>query len=130
MGLFDKFKNILKPKTEEEKKEITSYDKGLEKTSKEMSTKLTQLSKRHKQIDDSYFEELEDILITADIGVNTVMSFMDRLKKRIKEEAIQDVEDLKEIIVDEMFMIYVNNQILVNKIHFQQDGLTVLLFVK
>ena len=56
MGLFDKFKNILKPKTEEEKKEITSYDKGLEKTSKEMSTKLTQLSKRHKQIDDSYFE--------------------------------------------------------------------------
>ncbi len=129
MGLFDKFKNILKPKTEEEKKEITSYDKGLEKTSKEMSTKLTQLSKRHKQIDDSYFEELEDILITADIGVNTVMSFMDRLKKRIKEEAIQDVEDLKEIIVDEMFMIYVNNQILVNKIHFQQDGLTVLLFV-
>ena len=39
MGLFDKFKNILKPKTEEEKKEITSYDKGLEKTSKEMSTK-------------------------------------------------------------------------------------------
>lgn len=122
-------KNILKPKTEEEKKEITSYDKGLEKTSKEMSTKLTQLSKRHKQIDDSYFEELEDILITADIGVNTVMSFMDRLKKRIKEEAIQDVEDLKEIIVDEMFMIYVNNQILVNKIHFQQDGLTVLLFV-
>lgn len=129
MGLFDKFKNILKPKTEEEKKEITSYDKGLEKTSKEMSTKLTQLSKRHKQVDDSYFEELEDILITADIGVNTVMSFMDRLKKRIKEEAIQDVEDLKEIIVDEMFMIYVNNQILVNKIHFQQDGLTVLLFV-
>ena len=129
MGLFDKFKNILKPKTEEEKKEITSYDKGLEKTSKEMSTKLTQLSKRHKQIDDSYFEELEDILITADTGVNTVMSFMDRLKKRIKEEAIQDVEDLKEIIVDEMFMIYVNNQILVNKIHFQQDGLTVLLFV-
>ena len=129
MGLFDKFKNILKQKTEEEKKEITSYDKGLEKTSKEMSTKLTQLSKRHKQIDDAYFEELEDILITADIGVNTVMSFMDRLKKRIKEEAIQDVEDLKEIIVDEMFMIYVNNQILVNKIHFQQDGLTVLLFV-
>lgn len=129
MGLFDKFKNILKPKTEEEKKEITSYDKGLEKTSKEMSTKLTQLSKRHKQIDDSYFEELEDILITADIGVNTVMSFMDRLKKRIKEEAIQDVEDLKEIIVDEMFMIYVNNQILVNKIQIQQDGLTVLLFV-
>ena len=129
MGLFDKFKRILKPKTEEEQQEIKSYDKGLEKTTKEMSTKLTQLSKRHKQIDDAYFEELEDILITADIGVNTVMRFMDRLKKRIKDEAIQDVEDLKEIIVDEMFVIYVNNQILVNKINYNPNGLTVLLFV-
>ena len=129
MGLFDKFKNILKPKTEEEKVEIKSYDKGLEKTTKEISTKLTLLSKRHKQIDDAYFEELEDILITADIGVNTVMNFMDRLKKRIKEESIQDVNDLKEIIVDEMFVIYVNNQILVNKINYNQNGLTVLLFV-
>ena len=129
MGLFDKFKRILKVNTEEEKKELQSYDKGLEKTTKEMQTKLTRLSKRHKQIDDAYFEELEDILITADIGVHTVMSFMDRLKKRVKEEAIQDVEDLKEIIVDEMFVIYVNNQILVNKINYNSDGLTVLLFV-
>lgn len=129
MGLFDKFKRILKPNTEEEKKEIQSYDKGLEKTTKEMSSKLSKLSKRHKQIDDAYFEELEDILITADIGVHTVMSFMDRLKKRVKEEAIQDVDDLREIIVDEMFVIYVNNQILVNKINYNPDGLTVLLFV-
>lgn len=129
MGLFDKFKRILKVNTEEEKKELQSYDKGLEKTTKEMQTKLTQLSKRHKQIDDAYFEELEDILITADIGVHTVMSFMDRLKKRVKDEAIQDAEDLKEIIVDEMFVIYVNNQILVNKINYNPDGLTVLLFV-
>ena len=121
MGLFDKFKRILKPNTEEEKKEIQSYDKGLEKTTKEMSSKLSQLSKRHKQIDDAYFEELEDILITADIGVHTVMSFMDRLKKRVKEEAIQDVDDLREIIVDEMFVIYVNNQILVNKINYNPD---------
>ena len=129
MGLFDKFKRILKVNTEEEKKELQSYDQGLEKTTKEMRSKLAQLSKRHKQIDDAYFEELEDILITADIGVHTVMSFMDRLKKRVKEEAIQDVDDLREIIVDEMFVIYVNNQILVNKINYNQDGLTVLLFV-
>ncbi|MBS7020837.1 MAG: signal recognition particle-docking protein FtsY, partial [Firmicutes bacterium] len=129
MGLFDKFKNILKPKTEEEKKEIEVYDKGLTKASNEMSSKLSMLSKKHRQVSEAYFEELEDILITADIGVNTVMSFMDRLKKRVKEEAIQDVDDLKEIIVDEMFVIYVNNQILVNKINYNQNGLTVLLFV-
>lgn len=129
MGLFDKFKNILKPKTEEEKKEIEVYDKGLTKASQEMSSKLSMLSKKHRQINDAYFEELEDILITADIGVNTVMNFMDRLKRRVKEESIQDVDDLREVIVDEMFVIYVNNQILVNKINYNSDGLTVLLFV-
>ena len=122
MGLFDKFKNILKPKKEEEKVEIKSYDKGLEKTTKEISTKLTLLSKRHKQIDDAYFEELEDILITADIGVNTVMNFMDRLKKRIKEESIQDVNDLKEIIEDEMFVTYVKSKFWLKKIIYIKNG--------
>ena len=41
---------------------------------------------------EEYFEELEDILIMADIGVNTVMNFIDRLKKRVKEENITDFE--------------------------------------
>ena len=56
MGLFDKFKRILKVNTEEEKKELQSYDQGLEKTTKEMRSKLAQLSKRPQQIDDAYFE--------------------------------------------------------------------------
>ena len=65
----------------------------------------------------------------ADIGVNTVMNFVDKLKKRVKQENITDVEDLREIIVDEMFIIYVNNQIIVNKINFSNEGPTVVLFV-
>ena len=65
----------------------------------------------------------------ADIGVNTVMDFIDRLKKRVKHENITDSEDLREIIIDEMFIIYVNNEIVVNKINFSNDGPTVVLFV-
>ena len=65
----------------------------------------------------------------ADIGVNTVMDFIDRLKKRVKHENIEDSEDLKEIIVDEMFIIYVDNSIMVNKIKFAESGPTVILFV-
>ena len=129
MGIFDKFKNIFSGKTEEQKKDIETYDKGLEKTRKEFSSKLSLLSKKHKKVSEEYFEELEEILIMADIGVNTVMKFVDQLRKRVKRENIVDTEDLKEIIVDEMFIIYVNNDVIVNKINFSETGPTVLLFV-
>ena len=125
MGLFDKLKNIFN----KEDKTVTLYSDGLEKTRKEVNTKLTMLSKKHKSLDNAYFEELEEILIMADIGVNTVMELIDKLKARVKRENIVDVDDLREIIVDEMFIIYVNNQILTNKINYASNGPTVLLFV-
>ena len=54
---------------------------------------------------EEYFEELEEILIMADIGVNTVMDFIDRLKKRVKHENIENSEDLREIIIDFSFYL-------------------------
>jgi fused signal recognition particle receptor len=65
----------------------------------------------------------------ADIGVNTVMTFVDRLRDRVKREKITDSSVLKEIIVDELFVMYVGNNIIDSKIHFSEDGPTVILFV-
>lgn len=127
MGLFDKFKQIFK--TQESKTETELYDKGLEKTRNDFVSKLTLLNKKHKKVSNEYFEELEEILIMADIGVETVMEFISRLKKRVKHENIIDSEDLKEIIVDEMFIIYVNNEVIVNKIQYSEESPTVVLFV-
>ena len=124
MGLF-KFKNLFKKND----KDLKSYDKGLEKTRKEFTSKLNLLTLKHNKIDEEYFEELEEILISADIGVNTVINFIDKLKKRVKHENIKDAEELKEIIVDEMFIIYVENEIIVNKINYAENGPTVILFV-
>lgn len=126
MGLFDKFKKIF---VKEEKQDVEVYDKGLEKTRKDFVNKISLLNSKHKKVSNEYFEELEEILIMADIGVNTVMTFIDRLKSRVKHENIVDSEDLKEIIIDEMFIIYVNNEIVVNKINFSENGPTVVLFV-
>lgn len=128
MGLFDKFKSIFTG-NKVEQKEVEIYDKGLEKTRKEFVSKISLLNLKYTKISPEYFEELEEILIMADIGVNTVMDFIDRLKKRVKRENIEDSEDLKEIIVDEMFIIYVDNSIMVNKIQFAESGPTVILFV-
>ena len=130
MGLFDKFKKILSGKTSvEDKKELNAYDAGLKKTRNEFVSKLNLLTLKHNKIDDSYYEELEDILIMADIGVNTVMMLIDKLKTRVKKENITSLEDLKEIIVDEMFIIYVNNEVIVNKINLSETGPSVVLFV-
>ena len=126
MGLFDKFKNVFSKK---ENVDVESYEKGLEKTRNEFVSKLNLLNSKYKKVSPEYFDELEEILIMADIGVNTVMSFVDRLKRRVKKENIIDSKDLLEIIVDEMFIIYVNNDVIVNKINYSSEGPTVILFV-
>lgn len=125
MGIFDKLKKVFS----KEDKEAFKYDNGLKKTRLEFTSKLTNLSNKYKFIDDDYFEELEDILITADIGVNTVVKFVDRLRHRVKEEKITSTEDLKNIIVDELFIMYVGNGIISSKINYASEGPTVILFV-
>ena len=113
----------------EEAKEIEKYDKGLEKTRKEFVSKLSLLGIKYTKVDDEYFDELEEILINADVGVNTVMKFIDKLRKRVKEEKITDTKYLNEVIVDELFIIYVEGESLTDKIHMAEEGPTVLLFV-
>ena len=130
MGLFSKIKEkFTKKEIFKDEKQEKRYDKGLEKTRKEFSDKLNKLNKKYKKVNTEYFEELEEILIMSDIGVNTVVKFMDRLVDRVRQEKIDDPEILKEIIVDELFIIYVNNEVLVNKINYSEEGPTVLLFV-
>jgi len=129
MGLFGNIKNLFKKQDEKAKEEVKVYEEGLTKSRDSFISRLTNLTKNHKRVDDEYFEELEDILIMADIGVNTVMNFIERLKKRVKSEKIENPEDLKEIIVDELFIIYVNDDIISSKVNFNNDGMTVILFV-
>ena len=129
MGLFSKIKNVFSNKNNETKEEVKNYDTGLKKSREEFVSQLANLSKKYKNINEDYFEELENILIMADIGINTVMTFVDRLKDRVKSEKITDSNILKEIIVDELFVMYVGNNIIDSKIHFTDDGPTVILFV-
>ena len=131
MGFFDKLKKIVSKDKEvfNDKKEKELYDKGFEKTRKELSDKLNKLSKKYSKVNEEYFEELEEILIMADIGVNTVMKFMERLVDRARKEKISDPEELKELIVDELFIIYVDEGVLSDKISYNDNGPTVLLFV-
>ena len=131
MGLFSKLKDLITKKNVEVKKseDVEAYDKGLEKTRNEFVSELSFLGRKYTKVTDEYYDELEELLIKADIGVNTVMSFMDRLKKRVKQENITDTDYLKEVIVDELFIIYVDDDDLTDKINMAKEGPTVILMV-
>lgn len=130
MGFFDKFKKKISKKVEEKDKEIVEvYDKGLKKTREEFVSKLSLLGIKYTRVSEEYFEELEDLLISADIGVNTVFKFIERLKARVKQENIEDTNYLMEVIVDELFIIYVNNESLSTKVNMSENGPTVILMV-
>ena len=133
MGFFNKLKDKFIKKeetnTKEEKESIEIYDKGLTKSRSTFSSRLLDLTKRYSKIDEEYFEELEEILINADIGVNTVMNFMDKLRKRAKDEKITEPSFLKEVIVDELFIIYVGGALLSTNLNRNETNPTVYLFV-
>lgn len=130
MGLFNKFKEKFSKKEEiQENKELDIYNKGLEKTRKEFVNELSVLGHKYTKVSEEYFEELEQILIMADIGVNTVMDFMDRIRARVKKENIIDTAYLQEVIIDELFIIYVEGESLSDKIKMNCDGPTVILMV-
>ena len=141
MSFFSKLKEKFKKKEavvvekdtaeeiKEEKEKIEVYDKGLEKTREEFVSKLSLLGIKYTKVSEEYFEELENILIMADIGVNTVFSFMDKIRDRVKKEHITDTAYLNEVIVDELFIIYVDGDSLTDKINIAEDGPTVILVV-
>lgn len=130
MGLFDRIKKTFQNKEKvQDQKKIEVYEKGLTKSRDNFTSKLTSLISRHNRVTEDFFMELEEILIMSDLGVNTVIKFMDRLRKRVSSEHIDDPSMLKEIIVDELFIIYVDGEIITSKINYQDNGPTVLLFV-
>lgn len=129
MGIFDKLKNFIVKKETDKDETTEQYNKGLEKSRKEFVSQLNLLGLKYTKVTEEYYEELENILIMADIGVNTVMKFMDRIRARVKKENITDVKYLNEVIVDELFIIYVEGENISDKIKMNSNGPTVILMV-
>lgn len=73
---------------------------GLTKTRDNITEKMEQVFTFNKKIDDDFLEELEEIMIMADMGVKTTSDIIDILKKRIKEQKITETEDVKGILRD------------------------------
>ena len=126
MGFFNKIKEKFfgQSVTQNEK-----YVAGLDKSGKGLSDKINQLAARYRTIDEDYFEELENILIMSDVGVNMVMKIVDEIKKEVRLENITDPNLINDIIIDKMFVIYANDSFMTTDINYNPNGLTVILMV-
>lgn len=125
MGLISFLKNKFKKKDNLTEK----YEKGMEKSRQNFSNKLTDLSRRYKAVNEEYFEELEQILIESDVGINLTLQIIDEVLEKSREEKISDPSLINELLVDRMFVGYASKGDVVNEIKFNDNGPTVLLVV-
>ena len=125
MGLFKKIKEALSKKssTKQEK-----YVSGLDKSRKNFVDKLAQLQSKYKNSNEEYLDELLQILILSDVGVNTAMHIIDATQAEAAASKITDIHQINEILVDKMFVAYTSDDYLTSEIQFVHD-LTVLLIV-
>ncbi|UAL49139.1 signal recognition particle-docking protein FtsY [Sutcliffiella horikoshii] len=126
MSFFKKLKEKLTTQTDS----VTEkFREGLTKTRDSFSGKVNDLVARYRKVDEDFFEELEEILIGADVGVNTVMELIDELRMEVKRRNIQDPREVQSVISEKLVEIYQSGDDVSPTINFQQDGLTVVLVV-
>lgn len=123
MGLFSYLKSKFSKKENNK-----TYEKGLAKSRAAFADRLEDLSKRYKKVDNSYFEELEQILIEADVGVGLTLKLVENLLDKSQKENISEPTKINEELIDQMFVSYVEGgESITNEIQFAEEGPTVLL---
>ena len=126
MGFFIKIKEKFVGKSA---KQNEKYVAGLDRSNVTFSDRINELAARFREINEDYFEELENILIMSDVGVSMVMKIVDEIKNEVRIQNITDPKQINDIIVDKMFVIYANDSVMTTKINYASEGLTVILMV-
>ncbi|PSL51162.1 fused signal recognition particle receptor [Salsuginibacillus halophilus] len=125
MSFFKKLKDRVSGQTDT----VTEkFKDGLAKTRDSFAGKMNDLMARYRKVDEDFFEELEELLIGADVGVETVMELIDELKTEAKRQNIKDTSELAPLI-SEKLADKLDKSGEDNTIQHAADGMTVILFV-
>ena len=125
MGLFKFLKEKIAKKNVQE---TNTYVSGMSKSRENFANKLDELSKRYKEVNQEYFEQLEEILIEADVGVSLTLRVIEEVIEESNEKNIKNPAEINELVVDKMFIGYATKGgNIINEIQFRDDGPTVLL---
>ncbi|MCJ1777715.1 signal recognition particle-docking protein FtsY [Mammaliicoccus sciuri] len=105
------------------------FKQGLEKSRENFQNKLNDLLAVYRKVDEDFFEALEEMLIQADVGFNTVMELVDELRMEAKRQNISETSELREVIVEKIVEIYVQDDENIDRMNIENDRLNVILMV-
>jgi fused signal recognition particle receptor len=124
MSFFKRLKESISQKTEA----VTNkFKEGLTKTRTAFVERVEELITRRKKIDEAFYEELEEILIGADVGVSTVMQLIDDLRTEVKKRKIEEASELQPVLSEKLVELLKGDE--PAKLRMAEKGMTVILFV-
>lgn len=124
MSFFKKLKEKLTTSTQEVSQKFTE---GLTKTRDGFASAVNDLVYRFREVDEDFFDELEDLLIQADVGVTTTMDLVEDLKEEVKRRNLKDPVAVRDALVEVVAKRLQEDE--TERELNMQDGLTVILFV-
>ncbi len=132
MSFFKKLKEKMSGTPEEqiEKQTITEKFKGgLTKTRDQFTSKVNDLVAKYRKVDEDFFEELEELLLQADVGFETVMELMDKLRYEVQRKNIKDTSGIQSVIAEKLVEIYESGEEQLSELELPETGLGVILLV-
>ncbi|MDE6476669.1 MAG: signal recognition particle receptor subunit alpha [Mycoplasmoidaceae bacterium] len=140
MGFFKKLKEALSFKKKKKvstqikkKQEVDSlieqkkFDDGLKKSSNFLQDSLNEIAKNYVRVDEQLIEKIESFLLQFDIGYASVSKILDSIVEEIKFQNVNDSKLIKEIIVDKLFVYYIQDTDIDNEISLKQNTTNVIL---
>ncbi|QTD42352.1 signal recognition particle-docking protein FtsY [Sporosarcina sp. Te-1] len=123
------FKKLKEKITGTNESVTEKFKDGLSKTRNSFTSKVNDLVARFREVDEEFFEELEELLLQADVGVETVMELIDELKFEVKRKNIKDTAGIQSIISEKLVDIYNAGEEQINELNIQDGRLNVILMV-
>ena len=120
---------VLEPETPQAEETVQEkYDRSLKKTRTGFGARLNAFFANFRSVDEEFFEELEELLIMSDVGVQVASNLTEELRYEAKLENAKKPDVLRRVIIEKLVELYEKDGNYDESIHFQ-DGLTVMLFV-
>lgn len=124
MGFFSKLKDIFK---KNKKEETVKYDSALKESREAFTSRINKLNKKYKKVNQEYFDEIEEILISADCGVTFTLKILEELIEEVKKEKIEDPNLINEKLFELIFSNYFKNEEVLKDITFENKPEVILV---
>ena len=136
MGFWSKLKNLFTKKKNKVAKQIEEknsvivqekFDSGLKKSRDSLTNSINNIARKYQRIDDAMLEEIEEALLLFDIGPKSTQKIMDSIINEIKYQRVEDPKIIKEIIIDKLFVYYIQNTDIDFSINVKENTTNVIL---